>query len=337
MQPSAISPRCLVLALALVACASTLNGPARAADAVSSANPGKFTLTCLNLPDIQRGCGLALVMQTPGGRTILYDTGNGYPSATAPDGWFAGHNDGRDVIDPFLKQRGVSELDGVVISHAHYDHFGGFIWLMDHYPIRKLFDPGYELPGRAAGDWNGELGHWAKLRQQFQARPGVYQEAHTGDTLAWDDRLEVEVLAPPKTFFGDPHPERRPKNDPPEHYLPNANALALRIRHGKMVFVLGGDIESDDQKQSLLPSLAPGKLKCDVLVAPGHGIHATAEFAEAARPKIVVASVFARYAKGVPSHKVYGAVGAKVYCTGLNGNVEIVSDGEKVTARPDKE
>ena len=30
------------------------------------------------------GIGLALVLQTPAGRTYLYDTGNGYP---AGDGW----------------------------------------------------------------------------------------------------------------------------------------------------------------------------------------------------------------------------------------------------------
>lgn len=327
MNPARWIRLCLFAAL----CACGLAGPAAAGES------GKFTLTCLDLPDIQRGAGLALVLQTPGGRTILYDTGNGYPSKTNPSGWEADHNDGRDVIAPFLNQRGVKSLDGVVISHAHYDHFGGFIWLKDHYPIRRLYDPGYVMPGRAPGDWGGELGHWTKLREEFKRRPGVYQEAHTGDKLDWDERLEVEVLAPPKTFFGDPHPELRPKNDPPSHYLVNANAMALRIRHGKVVFVLGGDIESDDQKQSLLPSLPQGKLKCDVLIAPGHGIHATPEFAAAARPKIVAASVFARYAKGIPSYKVYGAVGAKVYSTGLNGNIEIVSDGEQVkvtTQRP---
>ena len=34
---------------------------------VSAAEPGKFTLTALNIPDIQRWAGLALVLQMPGG------------------------------------------------------------------------------------------------------------------------------------------------------------------------------------------------------------------------------------------------------------------------------
>ena len=45
---------------------------------------GAFTLTLLDIPDLDRGVGLALVLQTPGGATWLYDTGTGYPEG---DGW----------------------------------------------------------------------------------------------------------------------------------------------------------------------------------------------------------------------------------------------------------
>ena len=319
----------MILCLAVCACCYAAE--------MSAAGAGKFTLTVLDIPDIHRGAGLALVMQTPGGRTFLYDTGNGYPSATNKSGWASDHNSGRDLIAPLLRERGVKELDGVVISHAHYDHFGGFVWLVDHFPIRKLYDTGYEMPGRASGDYSGELGHYANLRQPFKQRPGAHQLARAGDKLDWDKQLDVEVLAPPKEFFHERHPESRPKNDPPAHYLLNANAMILRIQHGKVVFVLGGDIEAEDQRLSLLPSLPPGKLKCDVLVAPGHGIHAIPEFAEATRPKVAVASLFARWAKGIPAWKVYGAVGAKVYVTGVHGNVEFVSDGENFTTKAERE
>jgi competence protein ComEC len=329
MNPRTLAAPGLLLALTLAACAS--------GHAAAPAPAGRFTLTVLDIPDVQRGSGLALVMQTPGGHTFLYDTGNGYPSPTNATGWAADHNSGRDLIAPLLRRRGVQELDGVVISHAHLDHFGGFVWLVDHVPIRKLFDPGYEMPGRATGDYSGELGLYTQLRERFKQRPGAYAAVHAGDTLAWDDRLTVEVLAPPKEFFHERHPELRSPKDPPAHYLLNTNALVLRIQHGQVIFLLGGDIEAEDQQLSLLPSVPAAKLKCDVLIAPGHGIHALKEFAEATRPKVVVASVFPRYAKGIPAGKVYGAVGAKVYVTGIHGNVELVSDGEQVTAKPQRE
>jgi glyoxylase-like metal-dependent hydrolase (beta-lactamase superfamily II) len=69
--------------------------------------------------------GLAVVMETPAGKTYLYDTGNGYPDS---DGWAGDYNAGRDTIVPYLEARGVKSLDGVLISHAHYDHFGGLLW-----------------------------------------------------------------------------------------------------------------------------------------------------------------------------------------------------------------
>lgn len=298
---------------------------------------GKFTLRVLNIPDVQRGCGLALVMQTPGGRTFLYDTGNGYPSATEPSGWAGNHNTGRDLIAPLLRRRGVKELDGVVISHAHFDHFGGFIWLVDNFPIRKLYDPGYEMPGHAADNFRGELGLYAKLREPFKQRPGAYQVAHAGDKLDWDRQLDVEVLAPPREFFRDQPSVERAKNDSAAHHLVNANAMILRIRHGKVVFLLAGDIQEGDWKLSLMPSLPPGKLKCDVLILPAHGLHSIPEEAQATRPAVAVGSVFPRYAKGSPAPRVYRAIGAQVYLTGLDGDVEIVSDGEHFTVTTQRE
>jgi len=290
------------------------------------ASPGKFVLTVLEIPDINRGAGLAIVLQTPGGRTYLYDTGVGYPDK---DGWAGDHNTGRDLIAPFLKQRGVKELDGVIVSHAHYDHFGGLVWLADSFPIKKLFDCGYQFAGQSDANYTAELAHYDKLRERFKQRLGAYQAAHAGDKLQLDERLDIEVIAPPKEFFREPHPEKRPKNDPAAHYLLNANSLMLRIRHGQIVFLLPGDIELEDQVKNLLPSVPREKLKCDILIAPGHGLHSAPEFADAARPLVTVASVFTRWAKNCSARRVFGAVGSKVYVTGLHGNVQVVSDGQR--------
>ena len=109
-------------------------------------------------------------------------SGNGYPSKTNKTGWVAEHNTARDLIVPFLAERKIASLDGVAISHAHYDHFGGLAWLVDNFPIKKLYDSGYNFPGQATMDYTGELGHYAKLRESFKKR-GAYQEAHTGDKL----------------------------------------------------------------------------------------------------------------------------------------------------------
>lgn len=297
---------------------------------------GTFTLTVLEIPDIQRGAGLAIVMQTPAGKTFLYDTGSAYPARASSDGWESNFNAGRDLLEPFLTKQGVKQLDGVLISHAHYDHFGGLIWLADHFPITRLIDSGYVFPGAADGSYTGELGHYNKLRDDFKKR-GAYLQANTADTLELDPAFKVEVIAPPKTYFAEPHPESRPKNDPPAHYLVNSNSLSIRIQYGDIVFYLPGDIQSEDINQSLLTSVDHAKLKCHVLIAPGHGIHCTKEFAEATRPEVSIASVFPRYARGLKSTPMLKAVGARTYITGLNGNVQVVCDGKSYHVTTDRD
>jgi competence protein ComEC len=309
---------------ALVLCSLFTDGAA-AADA-----SGKFTLTALEMQEIGRGAGLALVLQTPGGHTYLYDTGLGYPSPSDPSGWVGGFNAGRDRIAPFLKQHSIQRIDGVVISHAHLDHYGGLLWLVDHFPIGKLYDTGYEFPGELSPDWKNELHSYTELRNRFKVH-GAYQEVHAGDKLPWDNQLEVEVIAPPRQYFSEPHPEQRSVKDPPAHYLVNANSTEIRIRHGQVVFLLPGDIEKEDQVNSLLPSTAPGKFKCDILVAPGHGINScqSPEFAAASRPKIVIASLLAHWLPNNASPALYGKYGGKVYFTAKQGWIEVTSDGSK--------
>jgi len=300
---------------------------------------GEFILTCLDIPDIKRGAGLALVLQLPSGKTCLYDTGSGYPDATSPDGWQAGFNAGRDLILPFLQKHGIKEIDTVFISHAHYDHFGGLMWLKDHVKINRLVDSGFTYQGAASADYTTELSDYEKLRAEFKAQ-GKYQEAHTGDTLKIDEQIALEVLAPPHEFFTKPFPELRAENDPPAHYLVNANSLGMRLTFGKVVFYLPGDIQAEDQVLALLPSLPPEKFKCDVLVAPGHGLHAPRQFADVTRPQLTLCSVFPRYAKGLSARKIFGAVGSKVLVTGLSGWLQVTSEGTTYTAateRPESE
>ncbi len=293
----------------------------------SAAEGGKFTFTVLNVPDVQRGAGLAIVLQMPGGKTWLYDTGSGYP---AENGWAGDFNAGRDLIVPFLKERGVTELAGVLMSHAHYDHFGGLIWLKDNFPIGKLIDSGYEFAGASNAEYSSELRHYSRLRADFQQR-GKHLAARAGDALKLDDALEIEVIAPPKDFFKNPEGAVRAPNDGPAHYLVNANSLGIRIRHGSVVFYLPGDIQTEDIDRSLLPFVDHAKIKCNVLVAPGHGIHGSKAFAEATRPEVSIASVFPRYARGLKSTPELKAVGAKTYITGIHGWVQVVSDGKSYT------
>ncbi len=291
-----------------------------------------FQLDVLEIPDVQRGAGLAVIMKFPSGHTWLYDTGAGYPSRVAGDGWEGNSNTGRDRIAPLLKERGLAKIDGILMSHAHYDHFGGLMWLEGNFPVSRLIDSGFSFIDEANPAYAGELGQYEKLRDLFKGRK-AYQAAQAGATLDIDPQLKIEVIAPPSTFFPDRKASTRQAHDSPAHYLVNANSLGLRIQYGDVVFYLPGDIQTEDIELSLLPFVDKSKIKCDVLIAPGHGIHCTKEFAEATKPKVSIASVFPRYAKGLKSTPMLQAVGAKTYITGLHGDIQVVCDGKNFTVR----
>jgi competence protein ComEC len=320
----------IVLALQITICCPAIL-------VASPAEAGQFKMTVLEMEDTGRGYGLAIILQTPAGHTYLYDTGVGYPSNDDPSGWVRGINTGKDQILPFLNANHITQIEGVVISHAHFDHFGGLMWLTDHFPIKKLYDSGYEFPEETSDEWREELGAYTKVRQKFKDR-SAYQEVHSGDHLQWDESLEVEVLAPPKTYFSERRHERSAAVDPPAHYLVNANSVELRIRHDEVVFVFPGDIQKEDQEQSMLPVVAASKLRADILIAAGHGSNScqSPKFAEESKPKVVIASIVPRALASCSAPEVYGPFGAHVYVTAERGWIQVVSDGKRYSVSTER-
>lgn len=252
--------------------------------------------------------GLAIALETPSGAVYFVDTGKENSD----------FDSGKQVLAPFLRSRNVKEIAGILISHPHRDHFEGAPYLLKHFPVKTFIDAGVED------------NDYAKVPALAKDLGASYRKVRAGDTLAWDDGLEVSVLAPPKDGV------KSPDND--SH---NNNSIVLRIRHGKNVFLLPGDIEKEG-RDSLLAAVPAEKLRADVLVAPHHGFFEGRKFVEAVQPKTVVVSCLSEYSDKKPASPgklataVFGAGGAKVYVTAWNGTVEIVSDGSTVTVKSDR-
>lgn len=309
----------VVIALFFAALISSCNNssPGQSAEAGSgnSSAPGpdagKLVVTFLETPDKH---GQAIVVRTPSGKTYLVDAG-----------WqTTGYDAGRDTVAPFLQAQTIKQIDGMLLSHPHPDHFGGAPWLIENFPVRQLIDSGY--------DARGMTDVYRDLRRRSVERGAEYVAVHAGDKLSWDNDIEVEVLSPPREFlYLELDPSRISEGS-----LLNNNSVILRIRHGKIVFLLPGDAYGQDTMY-MLQAWAPEKYKATILAAPHHGFNETAEFARAITPEVVVASCITYYANssiaspGDEATRVFGSIGAKVYTTAWHGNVKIVSDGETYT------
>ena len=300
--------RTLLVALALAAACGHLAEPGHQ-EKPPRAAVGKLTVTVFELA----AHGLAIALETPSGAVYFVDTG------AKEDG----DNAGKDTLAPFLKAKGVTEIAGLLVSHPHHDHFEGARYLLKHYTVKSFIDGGAEGP-LVDKDY-------LELKQDASERGADYRVVHAGDTLAWDPALEISVLAPPKEGVESKEKDRL-----------NDNSLVLRIRHGKNVFLLPGDIEHAGSN-SLLGSVAAETLRADVLIAPHHGFFDEPGFAQIVHPQTVVVSCLADYSDKEPrspgdlATKLYGAVGAKVYVTAWNGTVTIVSDGAACTVSAERE
>jgi beta-lactamase superfamily II metal-dependent hydrolase len=116
----------------------------------------------------------------------------------------------------------------------------------------------------------------------------------------------------------------------------NNNGLVLRLTYGRASFLLAGDLETEGEMALFRQGDLP--LDSTVLKVAHHGAkQATSlRFLQAVTPQIAVISVGTGNRFGHPSEEVLqrlGAAGVQVWRTDECGDVEVVTDGERVWVR----
>lgn len=281
---------------------------------------GEFTVTVFDF----KTHGLAAVLKTPCGKTWLVDTGPRLAALRPTDEYFAA----RGVIAPFLERAGVKALDGIVVSHPHGDHYGGLPFFIENYRVGQLVDGGYE---EIIG---GEMEAYRRIRARYVAGGGTSVFVKTGDRLQLDPDLEAEILWPPPGLYW-----RDPTRKDNASFNYNGNSVVLRIRHGVNVLLFPGD---NHGIAGLAKFMAPEKLKCDLLVAPHHGLNSNATMAAATKPKVVIVASLKEYQDPVIhpyelTKEAFEPVGSKVYATWVHGDITAVSDGRTVKVTTQRE
>ena len=162
------------------------------------------------------GHGGCTVIETPGGRVIVYDAGStGGPDVT------------RRHIAPFLWSRGIRRIDDLILSHADLDHFNGVPQLAERFAIgRVICTPTFaERTLPAVPKTIGALESYS-IPIEIATR-----------CKRWEvDGVTFEVLHPPQ-------------NGP--RGIENARSLVLHVTHGSWSLLLTGDLEAEGLKQVL--------------------------------------------------------------------------------------
>src|SRR5437870_10629063 len=86
--------------------------------------------------------GNATLFVSPSGESLLIDTGNDGPAAARDAG----------RILAAMKDAGLQQVDHLIITHWHGDHFGGLAELASHTTIREFIDHGPNVQPAAGAD-----------------------------------------------------------------------------------------------------------------------------------------------------------------------------------------
>lgn len=194
------------------------------------------------------GQGMALLIETEHHR-LLYDTGPLYSVQS---------DAGSSVIYPYLKMRGIDQLDGLMISHSDTDHSGGALSLMQQLDVKWV---------------SSSLASDSTIVQAATKHTACL----AGQSWQWDG-VQFEILYPDSAAYRN---EKRNEK-------PNTKSCTLKISNGKYSILLAGDIEAAQEKK--LVKQSPNKLASSVLLVPHHGsgTSSSVEFLRATQPQIAI-------------------------------------------------
>jgi competence protein ComEC len=235
--------------------------------------------------------GQATLVVTPEKQSLLIDAG------WASDG--KGFNPGdptkaRDAnrIVAAARDAGISQIDYLLITHFHTDHFGGVSELAQLMPIRGFIDHGSPHP--RASETSSETRDAFALYSKLRSNGARHIEPRPGDRLPLND-LEVTVVSSAGATLTAPLPGAGATNTAcPERPIPsgepdeNPRSTGVLVRHGKFRFLDVGDLAGQPLFDLICPRNLVGRV--DAYLTAHHGAADAAEPATLAafQPRVVM-------------------------------------------------
>jgi competence protein ComEC len=183
---------------------------------------------------------------------------------------------GRDVVVPFLKGKGITRIDKLILTHGDMDHVGGAFSIISELKVGQIVMPSVVEPSETE----------ISLIQLARKRGIPVVKTSAGEY--WDHgKSKFYVLAPETEYKG----ER------------NSGSIALFAQVGGLNWFFGGDLDQAGEEKLIMNY---PQMTIDVLKAGHHGSKTSSSerFINQIKPKVALISAGERNRYGHPHNEV---------------------------------
>jgi len=201
--------------------------------------------------------GNATLFVSPTGQSLLVDTGN-----------LVGATRDADRIMAAARDAGISQIDHLIVTHWHSDHYGGLAELASRIPIRHFIDHGPNVQPSPAVD------EFLKTDYPQLYSRSTHTVAKAGDQVAMTG-LDVRILSSAGQVMTTPLPGAGRANPycaafkPGDNNAEDPQSLVTHVRFGRFRAVHPGDLTRNKEFELMCPSDRVGGV--DVLLGLHHG------------------------------------------------------------------
>ncbi|MCJ7657273.1 MAG: DNA internalization-related competence protein ComEC/Rec2, partial [Candidatus Atribacteria bacterium] len=252
---------------------------------------------------INVGEGDCILIEAPNKINILID-GGGTPQSD--------FDVGSKIVVPYLRRKGINEIDLLILTHPHLDHLEGLLPVLREFKVDMVLDSG--LPYDSS--------EYQEFISLILKKGILYYKAKAGDNFIFSNNLEIFLLNP--LYDSDFYEESD---------LNNAS-IVVKLFYKNADFLFTGDIEETAENKLLVWQ---NILQSDILKVGHHGsvTSTNLEFLDKVNPNIAVISV-GQNNFGHPSQKIIDRLEDKniqIYRTDEDGTIIIGTSGQEYWIR----